>query len=391
MSRTIIVLVSLLLAACNLPSSVRQPSDQPQPGTVVVVAGESLSDVARRAGVATDDLARENRLLPPYRLTAGQVLRLPGVERYLVQPGDTLSGIASRLDVDMQQVARLNGLAPPYTIYVGQSLIVPGETGVAVAGAPGVPAGLSPAGPAWGAGAGQPVASQAPTSIGGPMALGQRRPSSTAVEVTTLPPLEPASPQTTDAELSEAPPPPPPAELPDFPPAPPPPAAVEDAGANDVPTQAADTGPAPGDGQIAAVPPAPPAASRQTGTTRFQWPVRGEIVSGYGAKPDGGFNEGVNIAAPSGAPVRAAGDGEVAYSGNELRGYGNLVLIRHDDGWITAYAHLDQLLVNRGQRVRAGETIATVGSSGSVSEPQLHFEVRQGTGAVDPSEFLPSP
>ena len=112
-------------------------------------------------------------------------------------------------------------------------------------------------------------------------------------------------------------------------------------------------------------------------------------MSQFGAKEDGLFNDGVNIAAPRGAPVRAVDNGVVAYAGKEIRGFGNLLLIKHEGGLITAYAHNDALLVARGDNVTRGQVIAKVGTSGGVKSPQLHFEVRQGTRAVDPSVYLP--
>jgi murein DD-endopeptidase MepM/ murein hydrolase activator NlpD len=125
---------------------------------------------------------------------------------------------------------------------------------------------------------------------------------------------------------------------------------------------------------------------------RFPWPVRGNVIAGYGAAGGGGKNDGINIAAPLGAPVRAIEGGEVAYAGNELKGYGNLVLVKHADGLISAYAHCQELLVKKGDRVAAGEVIARVGTTGGVKEPQLHFELRQGQHPVDPKEFLsPAP
>jgi murein DD-endopeptidase MepM/ murein hydrolase activator NlpD len=99
-------------------------------------------------------------------------------------------------------------------------------------------------------------------------------------------------------------------------------------------------------------------------------------------------NDGINIAAPKGTPVRAADNGVVVYVGNELRGFGNLVLIKHADNWVTAYAHNETTLVSRGDKVKRGQAIARVGNSGSVAEPQLHFEIRQGTRAVDPMGLL---
>jgi murein DD-endopeptidase MepM/ murein hydrolase activator NlpD len=131
--------------------------------------------------------------------------------------------------------------------------------------------------------------------------------------------------------------------------------------------------------------PAPPAA-----VGGFQWPVQGRILSSFGPKANGLHNDGVNIAAEMGAPVKAAQSGVVAYAGNELKGYGNLLLIRHDNGWMTAYAHNSKLLVQRGDTVVRGQTIAEAGNSGSVVTPQVHFEIRKGAKAVDPSTVIGS-
>jgi murein DD-endopeptidase MepM/ murein hydrolase activator NlpD len=122
----------------------------------------------------------------------------------------------------------------------------------------------------------------------------------------------------------------------------------------------------------------------------FRWPVKGRIISKYGSKPGGTRNEGINIAVPEGTSVRAAESGVIAYAGNELKGYGNLVLIRHDGGWVTAYAHNKQLYVKRGDTVRRGDVIAKAGQTGSVDAPQLHFELRKGATAVDPLKYLGS-
>ena len=123
----------------------------------------------------------------------------------------------------------------------------------------------------------------------------------------------------------------------------------------------------------------------------FLWPVNGKVISPFGSKNGGLHNDGINIAAPRGTPVRAAENGVVVYSGNQIRGFGNLLLIRHSDGWVTAYAHNDTLLVKKGQQVKRGETIARVGSTGNVTQPQLHFELRKGTEAVDPAGYLAPP
>jgi murein DD-endopeptidase MepM/ murein hydrolase activator NlpD len=125
-----------------------------------------------------------------------------------------------------------------------------------------------------------------------------------------------------------------------------------------------------------------------TPDAQFLWPVKGSVISSYGASANGERNDGINIAVQDGVPVLAADAGTVSYVGNELKGYGNLVLIRHDNGYVTAYAHAGQIMVTRGQRVARGEIIAYAGESGDVSEPQLHFEIRRGTTPVDPKPLL---
>jgi murein DD-endopeptidase MepM/ murein hydrolase activator NlpD len=133
----------------------------------------------------------------------------------------------------------------------------------------------------------------------------------------------------------------------------------------------------------------PVKASEATGALpTFRWPVRGKVITAYGAKANGKANDGINLAVPEGTPVKAAEDGVVAYSGNELKGYGNLVLVRHANGYVTAYAHASELLVKRGDTIKRGQVIAKSGQSGEVGSPQLHFEIRKGSSPVDPLQFL---
>ena len=123
-------------------------------------------------------------------------------------------------------------------------------------------------------------------------------------------------------------------------------------------------------------------------TPGFRWPVRGRVIAGFGPKPNGLQNDGINLAVPEGTPVKAADDGVVAYAGNELKGYGNLVLVRHSNGFVTAYAHASEIMVKRGDAVKRGQVIAKSGQTGSVTSPQLHFEIRKGATPVDPSQYL---
>lgn len=123
-------------------------------------------------------------------------------------------------------------------------------------------------------------------------------------------------------------------------------------------------------------------------SSKFLTPVDGKVISSYGPKDGGLHNDGVNIAAAKGTPVKAAENGVVVYVGNELKGSGNLILVRHEDRYMSAYAHLDQFMIKRGDTVKRGQTIGTVGSTGAVSVPQLHFEIRKGTKAIDPNGYI---
>jgi len=120
----------------------------------------------------------------------------------------------------------------------------------------------------------------------------------------------------------------------------------------------------------------------------FRWPVKARIITGFGPKTNGQQNDGINLAVPEGTPIKAAEDGVVAYAGNELKGYGNLVLLRHPNGYVTAYAHAKELMVKRGDEVKRGQMIAKSGQTGNVDAPQLHFEVRKGPAPIDPVPLL---
>ena len=280
-----------------------------------------------------------------------------------IEHGQTLSGIAQTYHVPMRAIAEANQLSPPYRIQAGRTLIIPG--------------------------AGEPRVAAASVSVA---ALPSAKPEDTPPPVTS--PDLPAAPDPREVASAGRPPPASP-EKPSIvaapisapvPPAPPVPPAI----AGPAPP-AAKPAPAPLAPAVAN-PPAPlepPAATPPAGgNSAFLWPVRGHVLATYGSRTDGTHNDGINIAAPKGAAVQAADAGVVAYTGNELRGYGNLILVKHPNGWISAYAHCDLMLVKRGEKVTRGQVIARVGSTGNVSEPQLHFELRRGNRAVDPREVL---
>ena len=298
-------------------SSPRYGSQADSSGVVTVASGDTLYSISRTNNVKVKDLISANGLTPPYSLSVGQRLQLPGASSssnssvassapaqtgsdgstHTVKNGETLYSLGRTYGLNPMTIARHNSLSAPYSLSVGQQVNIPAGGTVANA-------------------------------------------STTANENV---------------------------------------AKVED-GASDAANTATQ--------QTTSVTPTQlPTPTQQTGSG-FRWPVKGRVLSSYGPKSNGSRNDGINIAVPEGTSVRAAENGVVAYAGNELKGYGNLVLIRHDGGWVTAYAHNKVLHVKRGDKVSRGDVIGKAGSTGNVSSPQVHFEIRKGAEAVDPMKHL---
>ncbi|MFC3226675.1 peptidoglycan DD-metalloendopeptidase family protein [Marinibaculum pumilum] len=276
----------------------------------------------------------------------------------VVQSGDSVSIIAARYGLDTREIIVANNLSPPYTIYPGQRLHLPQPKLYVVEGGDtlsGIAAGLGVEMAALAARNGL----RAPYRIYPGQAL--EVPDGRAIRTVAAAPARAAA----DASLPSA-----------------RRAASPAPRAAGNPAPAAKPAPAPAPRKAVAAP--PPRSGKP-----FGWPLTGQILSRFGPKEGGLQNDGINIAARSGDPVRAADNGVVVYSGNELAGFGNLLLLRHGDGWVTAYAHNERLLVKRGDTVNRGQIIARAGRTGSVSSPQLHFEIRQGRQAVDPLDHLP--
>ena len=271
--------------------------------------------------------------------------------RIVVRPGQSLGRIAQEYRVSERTIIAANGLKSPYKIEAGQRLLIPGTAPPPIAIAAVAPVTAAPLPPTAPPAAAPPPAAQASRSSPGAIPLDGPPPPKAAAATasrTAGPTATAARPESATAEEPRA-------EAP-------PPASSGASGA-----------PLPRGGHL-------------------PWPVDGRVLAGYGVSSGGTHNDGINIAAPRGAPVHAVDGGTIAYAGNELRGYGNLVLVKHANGTITAYAHCDELLVKQGEQVKRGQVIAKVGATGGVAEPQLHFELRRGKKAVDPREFLgPSP
>ena len=254
---------------------------------------------------------------------------------YTVKPGDSLYSVARAHKVSFAELQQVNAITDPRKVRPGTSLKVPAGLGGVVAAAEAASAPVAAA-------ASQPVreAPRAIPSTTQPTAIlngGKQQVAALNDKATDAQPEQPAVP------AARA------------------PAAKE---------------------KVAAVTPAAGESSK------LRWPVAGKVIAGFGGRPDGTHNDGINMSVPLGTEVHAAESGVVAYAGSELKGYGNLVLIRHDNGWVTAYAHNDELLVKRGDKVTRGQVIGKAGKTGTVEQPQVHFELRQGSKPVDPTPYM---
>jgi murein DD-endopeptidase MepM/ murein hydrolase activator NlpD len=309
----------------------------------------------------------------------------------IVGTSDTLEILSRRYNVSSAAIMQANGYKGPRALSPGQQLIIP-HPAASVAAAPAVAAPAS-----------KPVAmaSAAPSvhvvNHGDTLLSISRRNHVPVAELAKANKLEPSSKLKLGMKLTV-----PGAKIaaaaavaqpaavagaqPTVAPLPP---ATKVAAATTVPPQTAHLAQATTKIEDAPAAETPVKASEATGALpTFRWPVRGKVITAYGAKANGKANDGINLAVPEGTPVKAAEDGVVAYSGNELKGYGNLVLVRHSNGYVTAYAHASELLVKRGDTIKRGQTIAKSGQSGEVGSPQLHFEIRKGSSPVDPLQFL---
>lgn len=301
---------------------------------------------SNRTGSSESVQAQGSPAMPVH--SAGMPMQPAGGAVHLVRPGDTLYSIATRNGLPWQEVARLNGITPPYTIRVGQTLSL-GGGGMAVAPAPVVSVPQPAVMPAVVPPAGQPVQSQ-PVMVAPPV-VSQPVVAPVVAPAVTAPPVG-ASVQ---------------------PPKPAPAAVVASA------PVAAPSAPVP----------ARPQAPVTLGPVKsWQWPARGQVIRTFAPGNATNPSKGIDIAGQVGQPVVAAAAGEVVYAGSGLQGYGQLLLIRHNSTYVTAYGHNQRLLVQEGQMVRAGEKIAEMGSSGT-DRVKLHFEIRKDGKPVDPQQLLP--
>lgn len=369
-----------------LPPAVSAPQSYP------VAAGGGVSGGGRGVGSYAPPAQPHLEATGTVPLRSVAAAPAPGGTKIIVGTSDTLDVIAKRYHVTPQAILAANGYKGPRALSPGQQLIIPHPGATAAAPAPVMaPVAMAPAA--------KPVAAMAaPSSThfvnhGDTLAGIARKNHISAVELARANGLDPSAKLKLGTKLTV-----PGART----------AAVAVPVAPVAGTlQPVATAPAPATKMAAVAPvqsarlaqatanvdekpaetPAKPAETTSALPT-FRWPVRGKVITSYGAKTNGKSNDGINLAVPEGTPVKAAEDGVVAYSGNELKGYGNLVLVRHANGYVTAYAHASELLVKRGDTIKRGQVIAKSGQSGEVASPQLHFEIRKGSSPVDPLQFL---
>lgn len=296
----------------------------------------AIAVMAATAAGCARDAAVDKGSSPAAGVAEGAAPAAAGT-RHVVRPGETLSQLAERYGVPLVDLARANRIEKPYGVQAGQALTIPGR----------------------GRKAGQDVAA----------ATHEVRPGETLAGIAARNGLR----------------------LGDI--------VAANPGLDPDRVRAGQTVRIPGE---VAMPSAPMMTAEEIESVRraskakppslsgdgFVWPLRGRVLSRFGEKPDGTRNDGVNIAAPAGSPVLAAENGVVVYAGDKLAGYGQTLLIRHAGGFTTAYAHNQKLLVRLGEPVRRGQRIATVGASGGVRQPQLHFELRAGSSPIDPQLYL---
>ena len=349
---------SVLLASCdkenagapvpNIPvHTYGASSGNGSLGTHTVHAGETVWMISQKYNLALRDLLDRNQLSPPYALYKGQRLNLPAPQTYKVRDNDSLYTISRLFNTSTTELASLNKLKAPYKLTAGQSLRLPVR--------------YAAPSPAKSAVKSAQVAMNVP-----PRPSATTKPDAIEREELAAPPPQSQSQGQKGAYV------PPPSSPDDY---------RDDAAA---PAPKAETVAASTSSSTVAK--ALPKAPAREG--KFIKPVGGKVISGYGPKADGLHNDGVNIQAARGDAVRAAESGVIVYTGSQIAGYGNLILIRHRDEYVTAYAHLDKMLVKKGDVVKRGQTVGTVGSTGSVDKPQLHFEVRKGTKALNPSGLV---
>lgn len=344
-------------------------------GSHLVQGGDTFDSIAKRYDVTVEDLIAVNKLKSGDVVKSGSRLLLPRPRNYQVREGDTARSVAKMFELSPADLGSANKLSGPYVLAPGQTLALPRQQldnliQKALAKPLVLPKQKPPlpalkAAPTLTASAAKPE-----PKLGGPHVL--QLPEGMEAQQTASQRAMPGQKHVLVVPESYRPPATPPVAVVDTP------APMNRSAPEPAPAAPAS---APASVQQASLQPVP----RGDG---FMVPVQGKVVSTYGTMPDGRRNDGVNIAAAAGTPVQAAKRGRVVFAGDDIAGYGNMVLVQHTGQYVTVYAHLDRVMVRKGDAVEKGDMLGTVGKTGAVSTPQLHFEVRQGKGTKNPAHEL---
>ena len=304
--------------------------------TIKVDQGDTVNNLVERYHVPRPDLIKLNKLKKPFELEIGRTIKIPTPKAYVVESGDTLFAISKRFNTTADVLVELNNIDPNEKVRAGEEIALP--------------AGVTDSGPLKRPGPPAPRREEEAAPV-------QEQP--TYRPPTPEPTYRPQPPVRPEPPSRYAPPP--------------------------VAAPLVESAPAPSDAQVTAA-----------GQGRFVWPVSGELISKFGPKPGGQRNDGVDVGAPSGTVVKAAAAGDVVYAGNQVPGFGNLVLIKHPGGWVTAYAHLSTTSVKIKDHVEQGDEVGAVGQTGGAEVPELHFEIRYAPTSrdkakpIDPTLVLPT-
>ena len=298
--------------------------EEPKKDFIIIKKGDTIYSIAKQNNVPLKELILRNNLKAPFTLSIGQKIYIPNSAFHIVKAKDTIYSISKKYNVSLNSLVKLNKLSDPYTLLIGQKILLPSTN----------------------------------------TKMTQKQKKIIVKDKETSKIIKPSSEQNTTKEISSV----RVAKKEKI-------QIVEKVKIQETPEQKEKI-------EKIIIKPEPLTSKR------FKWPVKGKIISEYGIKSNGKRNDGINISAKLGTPVSACENGIVAYAGNELKGLGNLIIIRHDKNFVSIYAHNDSLLVKRGQTIKRGEQIATVGKSGRVTTPQLHFEIREKEQALDPIDVL---
>ncbi|KIE04453.1 hypothetical protein NF27_HS00400 [Candidatus Jidaibacter acanthamoeba] len=344
------LLIPAILSSCSAqnPAAVRHKGNYyyGKDGVskyAIVYPGQTLLQIAVENNISLKDLAKINKISPPYRIYAGQHIRLPNELYHIVQPGESLMGISLRYKVSFADMVKINDIHPPYHVKIGEKLRIPLTSKDNTIHAEE----LDP----YKGVAQEKAAPIIPLDDGGSnISNSKSEASKDAYEEEEF--------QSLEKQLGD------------------------EEGRNKSKSLLKENGNSPATDLSYSLP-------TPLNSDKFVWPIgdNAKVISHYGQSP-GKFSEGMSIAAPLNSPVAAVSRGEVIYVGNDVEGYGKMVIIRHENDILSAYAHNSSVLVKKGDKVSRGQTIAKVGKTGDVDKAQLYFSLRKGKSTINPEKLL---